>query len=107
MKRHPSPTVLENGIYALIWLIVALIPLFGYYDAAEGIHWKEVIRFWQRVVPFFVLFLVNNYLLTRYFLTRKRSGLYVVVMLAFVIVLFVVAPALFGRQTPRPILRFV
>lgn len=107
MKRHPSPAVLENGIYALIWLIVALIPLFGYYDAAEGIHWKEVIRFWQRVVPFFVLFLVNNYLLTRYFLTRKRSGLYVVVMLAFVIVLFVVAPALFGRQTPRPIPRFV
>lgn len=106
MRKHPSPAVLETCIYAVLWIIVAVVPLFGYYDT-DGIHWCEVEHFWLRVSPFFILFLINNYLLTVLFLNRKRYGIYVASILLFVGVLFVAVPLSVGKRMPRPIPRFV
>ncbi len=106
MRKHPNPAILENGIYALIWIIVAVVPLFGYYDTG-GIHWPEVFHFWQRILPFFALFLINNYLLTALFLKRKRYGMYVLFAALLVCVLFVAGPVFFGKPHPQPIPRFV
>lgn len=106
MRKHPSSAVLETCIYAVLWAIVAAVPLFGYHDA-DGVHWREVIHYWERVLPFLILFLINNYLLTTLFLNRKRYGIYVVSILLFVGVLFVAVPLSVGRRMPRPIPRFV
>lgn len=63
--------ILENLIYAFIWLILFIIPLAGY--SFEGsIHWNDVRKFWVRLLPFVILFLLNNYLLIPKLLFRKK-----------------------------------
>lgn len=73
--KQKKQFILENGIYLLIWLIIFLIPLFGFRDEGR-IVWEDVRRFWVNVIPFLVLFLLNNYLLIPFFLQRKKYILY-------------------------------
>lgn len=91
MKKHLSQTILENGIYALIWLVVLAVPLFGYHDG-DGIQWPAVIHFWLGTLPFAGLFVLNNYILMPMLMLRKRYGWYVVCTLLAIVILFIVIP---------------
>ena len=83
--------LLENLIYALIWLILFIIPLAGY--SFEGnIHWEDVRKFWVRLLPFIILFLLNNYLLIPQFLFRKRYLAYIGLLLLSILFLFTAGP---------------
>lgn len=78
----------ENVVYFLIWLVVFLVSVVGY--SIDGVvQWTEVGRFWLRAAPFFLLFLVNNYLLMPRFFMKKRYAAYVIS--AFMAVLVVTA----------------
>ena len=50
MKRQMNQTILENGVYGLLWAVVLVVPLFGYHDGS-GIRWCGVFRFWLGVLP--------------------------------------------------------
>ncbi|MDL2320474.1 histidine kinase [Alistipes sp. OttesenSCG-928-B03] len=95
MTHNRTQIFLENGIYLLIWGVVFMAPILGY-DTDEGINWSEVERFWLRMLPFFVLFAVNNYLLVPFFLLRKRFAWYAASVLVAIAALFTVAPLLNG-----------
>ena len=83
--------LLENLIYALTWLILFIIPLAGY--SFEGnIHWEDVRKFWVRLLPFIILFLLNNYLLIPQFLFRKRYLAYIGLLLLSILFLFTAGP---------------
>ncbi|MDR2037716.1 MAG: sensor histidine kinase [Bacteroidales bacterium] len=83
-----NQVLLENGIYFLIWIVIFLVPLFGYNDN-QGIRWDDVRDFWLRLLPFFSLFLVNNYLLLPFLFLKKKyiayscSVLFLIVLLSF------------------------
>lgn len=77
MKRLRKQQLSEQFIYLAIWLAVFLAPLIGaYYVVNSGGYeqsmWREVLRAWRAILPFFLLFLVNNYLLVSHFLFRKK-----------------------------------
>ena len=89
MKRLRKQHVLEQSIYGAIWIVIFLLPLIGGYFAVSGGLEKEEIRVivhdsWLSILPFFVLFLLNNYGLVPYFLFKKKYWQYII-SLAFLI----------------------
>lgn len=89
MKRLRRQQLLEQGIYGAIWIVIFLFPLIGgYFAVSSGLEREEVrmvIRdSWLSILPFFMLFLLNNYGMVPYFLFKKRYWQYAV-SLAFVI----------------------
>lgn len=99
MKRQHQ-TTLENIIYALIWLVAFAIPVLAY-NADEGIRWLEVKRFWYNLIPFFTLFVVNNYVFIPCFLLKKKHSIYFVSLLAWMLLSFTVLPLMTGRGAPK------
>ena len=66
MKRLRKQHVLEQSIYGAIWIVIFLLPLIGGYFAMSGGLEREETRMviresWLSILPFFVLFLLNNY----------------------------------------------
>ena len=89
MKRLRKQHMLEQSIYGAIWIVIFLLPLIGGYFAMSGGLEREETRMiiresWLSILPFFVLFLLNNYGLVPYFLFKKRYWQYTV-SLIFVI----------------------
>ena len=83
MKRLRKQHVLEQSIYGAIWIVIFLLPLIGGYFAMSGGLEREETRMviresWLSILPFFVLFLLNNYGLVPYFLFKKRYWQYTV-----------------------------
>ena len=91
MKKHLSQTILENGIYVLIWSVVLAVPLFGYHDG-DGVQWSAVTHFWLGTLPFAGLFVLNNYILMPMLMLRKRYGWYVMWAILVIIIIFIVIP---------------
>lgn len=103
MKRL-NQNILENLIYLIIWLVVFIVPIFGIQEDNK-IDWAQVVVYWERTLPFLVLFLVNNYLLIPYFLLRKRSWVYLLLAALSVFLLFTVPRIIMPREmreTPPP-----
>ncbi|RNC66585.1 histidine kinase [Proteiniphilum sp. X52] len=93
--------ILENLIYAFIWLVMFIIPLAGY--SFEGtIHWDEVGKYWERLLPFVLLFLLNNYLLIPRLLFRRRHLLYSGLLLLSILLLFIARPLITDSPYPGP-----
>lgn len=93
--------ILENLIYAFIWLVLFVIPLAGY--SFEGsIHWNDVRRYWVGLLPFALLFLLNNYLLIPLFLFRKRHLWYIGLLLISILLLFIARPLITDSPDPQP-----
>jgi len=93
--------ILENLIYAFIWLVLFIIPLAGY--SFEGsIHWNDVRRYWIALLPFALLFLLNNYLLIPVFLFRKKHLLYIGLLLISILFLFIARPLITDSLNPNP-----
>ena len=89
MERLRKQQLLEQSIYGAIWTVIFLLPLIGGYFAVSGGLEKEEIRVivhdsWLSILPFFVLFLLNNYGLVPYFLFKKKYWQYII-SLAFLI----------------------
>ena len=88
MERLRKQQLLEQSIYGAIWTVIFLLPLIGGYFAVSGGLEKEEIRVivhdsWLSILPFFVLFLLNNYGLVPYFLFKKKYWFYISFLLFF------------------------
>lgn len=70
-------------IYMVAWACIFLFPVvyvFSDYlsDKLSEFHWRVVLNLWKDILPFFVLFLLNNYWLAPRLLMRKQVAAYVV-----------------------------
>ena len=77
MERVRKQQLLEQSIYGVIWSVIFFLPLIGEYFAVSGGLEKEEVRTlvrdsWLGILPFFMLFLLNNYVLVPYFLYSKN-----------------------------------
>lgn len=90
MERQRKQQLLEQGIYGAIWVVIFLLPLIGGYFAMSGGLEREEIRMiirdsWLGILPFFMLFLLNNYGLVPYLLFKKKYGQYFVSLFLLII----------------------
>ncbi|MBE0646392.1 MAG: histidine kinase [Bacteroidales bacterium] len=85
----------ENFLYLLIWLIVGLIPVF-ILRGNDNFSWSRLVIEWFRVLPFLLVFFVNNSLLVPRLLFRRKTLLY----LAFISMSIVGIALLFEYLKP-------
>ncbi len=90
---------LENLIYAIIWLLILLAPLFGYKER-ESLLWHHITHYWLKMAPFFALFLLNNYLLVPLLLWKKKWRQYVVFLTLGLVLFIIILPVLLGTGPP-------
>lgn len=102
MKRL-NHNLLQSLIYAIIWLVVFVVPVFVHSHTGKE-SWDHLAMFWIRILPFFVLFLVNNYLLVPRLLLRKRWAWYAVSVVASIFVLFSVVQPFVIRNKFDPMI---
>ncbi len=88
----------ENLLYFLLWAAVLLVPVMApKMLGGEQVIFENVIVSWQKVVPYLVLFVVNNWLLAPYLLFKKRYAFYVIATLLVISIIFG-AVDIYGRQ---------
>ena len=92
MERLHRHQLLEQSIYGAIWILIFLLPLIGgYFAVSNGIERDEirvvVCESWLHILPFLILFLLNNYALMPSFFFKRKYGSYTV-SLVFIICLF-------------------
>ena len=85
-KIHIRKQVLgENALYFVIWVCVFLVPFMNAgLVSEEVIDLREVVLSWLKILPFFLLFLLNTWLLFRYL---HRKHLYWVYYLVSVVLI--------------------
>ncbi len=103
MKRTDKKQLLEQLIYLVIWLIIFLAPVVGGWLAAYGseditFSWRVVRSSWLTALPFFLLFVANNYLLAPRLLFRKKFWLYALSVVGVIALLFIGYPYLGGHR---------
>lgn len=81
-------------MYGIIWLFVFILSLTiiyfhdsRFYDVKLSRFWPHCLFLWMEILPYFVVFLINNYLLWPLLLARKRHLEYV--LCAFISVVIV------------------
>lgn len=99
MKRLRKQQLLEQSIYGAIWIFIFLLPLIGgYFAVSGGLEREEVRRVihgsWLSILPFFVLFLLNNYGLVPYLFFKKRYWQYTLSLLFIIGIICWVSPSL-------------
>ncbi|WP_321335530.1 histidine kinase [uncultured Bacteroides sp.] len=87
-KRH----LLENIIYAAIWLIAFLLPIIGnhfsfYSEKWYPFNWNMIWGLWLSILPFFVIFIINNYFLAPFLLFRKKYITYTLSVICVVLII--------------------
>jgi hypothetical protein len=65
----------ESVMYLFLWLIFLIIPLITNNYSEQG-GFSKVFYDWLRLIPFMIVFLVNNFLLLKKLLFRGKSILY-------------------------------
>ena len=60
----------ENALYFCVWLGVFLVPFMNAGMMSESIRPEKMLVAWLKILPFYLLFITNHYLLFRY-LHRK------------------------------------
>lgn len=93
MERVRKQQLLEQSIYGVIWSVIFFLPLIGEYFAVSGGLEKEEVRTlvrdsWLGILPFFMLFLLNNYVLVPYFLFKKKYWQYTLSLVFAIGVIF-------------------
>lgn len=84
LKRTADKRYLpEMLIYIAVWTIVLLFPLVeAFFDllsgSVEAIRWKGIFMLWTDVVPFLLLFLLNNCVLAPRLFLKQKVGAYIV-----------------------------
>lgn len=105
MKRVRKQQLLEQSIYAIIWGVILLLPLIGGYFAVSGGVERDEIRVvvcssWLNILPFFLLFLLNNYGLVPFFLLKKKYWQYTVSLLLIIAIMFLIFPFFSASRFP-------
>lgn len=77
---------LEHVIVLIIWVMVFSFPIIMT-SSDNSIDWTNIYKLWNRLIPFFLLFLFNHYLLVPYFLIRRKLVSYLGLALLAVILL--------------------
>jgi len=94
----------EMLIYIAVWTIVLLFPLVeAFFDLLSGsvevIRWKGIFMLWTDVIPFLLLFLLNNCVLAPQLFLKQKVGAYIVAAILSAMLLTGLA-SFFGSPFP-------
>ena len=77
INTEKKQQILENFIYVVIWLILLIVPFIDdVYKQNSSFIWLDIFHTWEGMIPFLLIFLVNNYLLMPLLFFKKKWWLY-------------------------------
>jgi hypothetical protein len=86
MKTHKR--IPESVLYFFLWLIFLVIPVItNNYNTSGG--FRKILYDWLSLIPFIIVFLLNNYWLLKKLLFRGKNYMYVASLLVTTIVISV------------------
>lgn len=77
----------ECLVYAALWLLAFVLPFFNeFMRMADGseFSWANIYRWWTGLIPFIIVFGINNFILVPRYLLRQRAYMYLLLLLALV-----------------------
>lgn len=97
MKHISKQTLLEQIVYLIIWIFIGVAPIVSTYSAQNTLPdhttvWKDIMQSWIIIAPFFVLFLLNNFILIPKLFLRKNYLWYTISIILTIFILFKVVP---------------
>ncbi|RGN32949.1 sensor histidine kinase [Bacteroides oleiciplenus] len=115
MKKAISRTTFkrylpEMMIYVAVWLIVLMVPVVNnFFELLSGkvevMRWKGILLLWLNVLPFFLLFMVNNRVLAPFLFLKQKIVAYVLAAILLSTVTFwvvgMISPNHPGRQRQK------
>ncbi|MDH8701796.1 two-component sensor histidine kinase [Dysgonomonadaceae bacterium PH5-43] len=90
-KRINKQNISESLIYIILWLIILITPIL-YFKENGVIRWELVLHSWLITIPFFIFFIVNNYILLPFLLFKKNIWIYSSVVLVILLISFTFTP---------------
>lgn len=97
MKQISKQTLLEQIVYLIIWIFIGVAPIVSTYSAQNTLPdhttvWKDIMQSWIIIAPFFVLFILNNFILIPKLFLRKNYLWYTISIILTLFILFKVVP---------------
>ena len=90
----------EYTLYALIFITALIVPFFlGNFFSSFG--WKWIINHWVRLLPYVLIFIVNNYILIPKLLFKDKCTFYIVVCIFSCLVALLLSSYLFSFTMQR------
>ena len=75
--------------YVLVWAIIFLVPfIYTNLKSEEPIALHDVLTIWGKILPFYIIFLINNYILAPFLLLRQRYMWYIVLLILVDVAVF-------------------
>ena len=82
-------TIGENMAYVLVWATIFMVPfIYTKLILGKPIELPDVLAIWGKILPYYVIFLINNYILAPFLLLRQRYIWYIVSLIVIVISVF-------------------
>ena len=78
----------ENALYGCVWLGVFLVPFMNAGMMSESIRPDMILIAWFKIIPFYLLFVVNNFLLFRYLHRKYLYWVYYIVATVLIVGIF-------------------
>jgi len=95
----------EYILYAILWVLALALPpvlmLFRSVAGTDVFDWRLVFSIWYSELPFFVLFLIHDFLVSKYFYLKGQRWLYGLLTILLLIVFSLLLPY-FTAQPPHP-----
>lgn len=84
MLRNKKVHYFEIGLYIFIALVAFVVPIFMHSYSGD-VNWDLVRMEWFRLLPFLIVFLVNNFLLVPKLLFRSKHLSYIIFCLVLLV----------------------
>lgn len=79
----------EQILYFIIWTIVTILPMtleYWKYINTSDFEWEHIFKWWFRMIPLLIIFVINNHILIPRFLNKGRIVHYATSILVVIIV---------------------
>ncbi len=78
--KNNKPIVGENLLYFMVWTMAILVPILNSkMMSEEHVYLVNILTAWSKLLPYFIIFLINNALLAPKLLLRKHYAAYLTV----------------------------
>ncbi|MCX6250091.1 MAG: histidine kinase [Bacteroidetes bacterium] len=77
-------------LYGLIWALVFSAPYLRNMQDINSLDWERVVGDWTHLFFYFIVFLVNIYILVPKFLFRKKRSQYVIIVIGIILMVTII-----------------
>ena len=87
--RSNKMAIGENLLYFLVWTVAILVPILNAkMMSEEHVYFVNILTAWLKILPYGIIFLLNNLLFAPKLLLRKHYAAYYLISILYLVALF-------------------